>query len=417
MGKPLKRSLEFESAFTVYTALELLGEGGAGRVYGAASSDGSPVAVKLLSEDRASKDKRRRFKNEIAFLSRNTHQNIVNVIDHGVSRSGRASGPFYVMHRYDCNLRTLIEEGIAPRQVLPLFSQLLDGVEAAHLQKIVHRDLKPENVLVRRANNTLAVADFGVARFTEDLLATNVVTGPSQRLANFAYAAPEQRVPGREVGIAADLYALGLILNELFTREIPQRTDYATIGHIAPEAGFLDPLVSLLLRQNPAERPTSIQAIKQQIQRYEAEAVSLQRLNDLGDQVVPTTTVDDPLATTPPVLVGFDWNDGILTLKLDRAVSSQWIHALRNMGAFSSIMGNAPEDFSIHGNLASTRVSAHSAQQVVNSFKSWLPIATRVLRENLEAAARKAERRRLEELRRQREAEEERLRVLRSIRI
>lgn len=213
----LKTPLLFETAFSSYVADELIGEGGAGKVYAAKAGDGTAVAVKLLAEDRASKDKRSRFKNEIAFLEKNKHGSIVMVLDYGLLQSKPLSGPFYVMPRYDTSLRGLMREGISPDSVLPLFSQLLDGVEAAHLQGVVHRDLKPENVLYQRTSRTLAIADFGIARFTEDLLATWVETAPAQRMANFQYAAPEQRVQGQNVGVPADMYALGLMLNELFT--------------------------------------------------------------------------------------------------------------------------------------------------------------------------------------------------------
>jgi len=75
------------------------------------------------------------------------------------------------MPRYDGSLRDLMHEG-SPERVLPLFSQILDGVEAAHLQRVVHRDLKPENILYDRGNGRLAIADFGIAHFSEELVAT-----------------------------------------------------------------------------------------------------------------------------------------------------------------------------------------------------------------------------------------------------
>ncbi len=189
----LKTPISFETTFGTYVVDELLGEGGAGRVYGGLGIDQKPIALKILAQDKTTSDKRRRFKNEIVFLAKNKHLNIVTVIDHGISSSGEVTGPFYVMRRYDSNLRYIIHSGIPHSQVLPLFSQVLDGVEAAHLQGVVHRDLKPENILYDKESNALAIADFGTARFTEDLLATTVETGPAQRLANFQYAAPEQR--------------------------------------------------------------------------------------------------------------------------------------------------------------------------------------------------------------------------------
>ena len=176
----LKRPVSFETTFGVYVVRELLGEGGAGRVYGGTASDGTSIALKVLAEERSSVDKRRRFKNEIAFLQRNQHRHIVSVIDHGIARAGEINGPFYIMKRYHCSLRPLMMKGIAQERVLPLFSQILDGVEAAHEQEAVHRDLKPENILYDQDHDILAVGDFGIASFTEEMVATTV----KQRQAN-----------------------------------------------------------------------------------------------------------------------------------------------------------------------------------------------------------------------------------------
>jgi serine/threonine protein kinase len=84
-----------------------------------------------------------------------------------------------------------------------------------------HRDLKPENILYHMESNTLGVADFGIARFRQEDLITAVKTGPQEKLANFVYAAPEQRFAGRPVDLRADIYALRLIMNEMYTGEVP----------------------------------------------------------------------------------------------------------------------------------------------------------------------------------------------------
>lgn len=413
----LKKSIQFETAFSAYAAGEVLGEGGAGRVYGGTAADGSPVAIKLLAQDRASTEKRRRFKNEIAFLERNRHRNIVTVLDYGLLTGAPASGPFYVMRRFDCSLRDLMRTGIAPSMVMPYFSQLVDGVEAAHLQGVVHRDLKPENVLFDKASNTLAIADFGIARFTEELLATRVETAPASRLANFQYAAPEQRAPGQQVGVACDMFALGLMINEMFTGSIPQGTEYKLIASVSADYAFLDQIVSQLIRQNPAERIGSIAELKGKIQQFHSEAVSMQRLRALDNEVVPDTAIDDPSAFTAPKIVSVDWDGQMLTLTLDRVVSRDWVAALHNMGNYSSVMGYAPTSFRFSGNKAMVNVSDHAVQAVVDHFKNWLPNATSLLKQNLEQAAKRADAERRQALQRQREVEESRLRVLKSIKL
>ena len=273
----LKATIRLETAFGSYVVDELIGEGGSGRVYGGVDLDRIPIAVKVLSGDRASSDKRARFKNEIGFLARNRHSNIVTVLDHGLANAAKIKGPFYVMRRYDENLRDLMRRGIPPGAVLPLFGQILDGIESAHLQGAVHRDLKPENILYDRSAQTVAVADFGVASFTDDLLATSIETKPNERLANFVYAAPEQRMTSTRVTAAADIYALGLILNELFTDIVPHGTEYRQISGAAKDLGFLDTVVEQMIRQAPNERPANIASLKALIQRYGAEFLSQQR--------------------------------------------------------------------------------------------------------------------------------------------
>lgn len=293
----------------------------------------------------------------------------------------------------------------------------MDGVEAAHLQGVVHRDLKPENILYERDTGTLAVADFGTARFTEDLVITKVVTGPAQRLANFQYAAPEQRTPGRAVQASADIYALGLILNEMFTGEVPHGTQYRLIGHVAKEQSFLDEIVAMTIRQTPEERPASIEEIKRLVQRYRDEAVSLQRLSEINGTVIGVNEIDEPLAETPPKLIDADWDGSRLTLTLDRPVTPDWVHALQNMGSYSSVSGKPPQVFSFDGNRAFVAAEEYQIQLLIDNFKAWLPVASQTLKSRLEQAVQRAEAARKEQLRRERELEERRLRVRRNIKI
>lgn len=403
-----------ETTFDEYRLDEQIGEGGAGRVFGGTDSDGAKVAVKVLSQ--ATADKRRRFKNEVAFLARNKHPNIVTVVDHGVA-VGKVKGPFYVMRRYAGSLRDIMEKRLSPGEVMELFSQIINGVEAAHLQGVVHRDLKPENVLYDRSAKSLAVADFGVASFTEAELVTLVETGPNQRLANFQYAAPEQRARGSAVSAAADIYALGLILNEMFTAIVPHGTDYKSIGSVSRDWEFLDAIVAQMIKQNPSERPSSIAAIKQIILRYQDEAVSLQRLSRISDTVIRIGEIDDPLAIEPPVLVGAEWDNGQLRLTLNRPVSAEWVSALRNMGSQTSIMGSEPQRVEFRGATATVPAKESSAQMVVDYFKSWLPQASRVLKDQLEQNALREAAARREQLRLEREAEEQRLRVNRRLQV
>jgi len=74
-----------------------------------------------------------------------------------------------------------------------------------------------------------------------------VETQEGERLANFQYAAPEQRVRGRPVTFQADIYAFGLILNQMFTGEILQGAAFKPIGSVAPSHGYLDDVVKQMV--------------------------------------------------------------------------------------------------------------------------------------------------------------------------
>src|ERR1022692_90812 len=222
----------FETATNTYTADGSIGDGACGTVYRVSDSDGEVFAVKLLRN--ASSVKRKRFKNELGFCRRNQHERIIKVLDDGLLKDGSERLPFYVMPLYELTLRKLMNAQLLHSDILPLFSDILDGVEAAHLLKVIHRDLKPENLLVTMPRRRVVVADFGVAHFEEEDLLTAVETRAADRLANYRYSAPEQRAPGRKVDERADIFALGLILNEMFTGEVPQGTGHKAVGSVAP---------------------------------------------------------------------------------------------------------------------------------------------------------------------------------------
>jgi serine/threonine protein kinase len=193
-----KKGDTLRTAFDVYTVQQQRGAGGSGEVYEVCDSENSAFAIKILDPAKTSTSRLKRFKNEIHFCSKNTHQNVIRVLGSGVTESGAT---FYVMPLYSGTLRDLISGGIAPKAVLPYFGQVLSGVEVAHLLNVWHRDVKPENILLAGVTDTLVVADFGIAHFEEEELLTAVETKKDERLANFLYSRPSRR--SAEVGWTA----------------------------------------------------------------------------------------------------------------------------------------------------------------------------------------------------------------------
>jgi serine/threonine protein kinase len=259
---------ELRTSLDSYSIGNKIGEGGCASVYEARTqSDGQLVAVKIIKRDSVTTQRLRRFRNEFMFCMTARHPNVVPVLDHGVTETNEDGLPFFVMPRFPQTLRQLMSGHIPPSQILELFQQILTGVHFAHERGIVHRDLKPENLLWDSENKQILIADFGIAHFAQEDLYTLVETGLAERLANYKYAAPEQKERAASVGIQADIYALGLILNELFTRAVPQGTAFRTIGSVSQDHRFLDPVVDRMVRNAPEERPSSLRLVQEEILR------------------------------------------------------------------------------------------------------------------------------------------------------
>jgi len=413
----LNKPLIFATTFATYTATHIIGEGGSGRIFEASDDVGGIYAIKWLDPAKATREKIKRFKNELHFCLRNRHPHILTIVDHGVFIKGEDNSPFYVMPLYDGSLRDLLKASISPDKVLNYFAQILDGVEAAHIQGVVHRDLKPENILYVAGDDRLVVADFGIARFQEDELYTAVETKDSARLANFQYAAPEQRSRGTRLDQRADIYALGLILNEMFTGEVPSGTGYKIIAKIASNYEYLDSMVEEMMRQSPEDRIDSIEKIKNQLIGRRNEFITRQKVSELKDTVVPITELDDPLIADPPRLVNFDWDEGKLTLFFQRPVNEKWVWALQNMGSHTSVWGKGPEAFNINGDKAVINAAENEVQKIIDFFNEWLPQVNRVYKERIRVEKEQAEEKQRKELKRQIEAQEARQRVLRNTKL
>lgn len=387
----------FETISSTYTRMALIGEGGAGKVYKTKSMEGDEYALKYLPPDKVTAEKTKRFKNEMFFCERNKHPNILRVLDYGFKLVDGKKCPFYVMPIYESTLRKLINVGIAKDKVLQYFSQLLDGVEAAHLQNVCHRDVKPENILLDVKEDRLLLADFGIAQFEEEHLWTVVETVPGTRLANFQYAAPEQRKKGTGVDSRADIYALGLILNEMFTGEVPQGAGYKTITGVAPDFAYLDDIVSKMIQQDPESRPRTINDVKNMLIAQKNVFVAAQKLDENSKEVVTTS---NPGTVAPVSIVGVDYQKGILVLELNRAPEPGWVQLFQYpRESFSSLMSTGPNSFRFDGKMCSVPSNERDAQALIEFFKQYSEKATRCYQRDLIENAKREEadrRRRLE---------------------
>ena len=202
-----------------YRILKLLGEGGMGVVYLGERKDlGTQVAIKVLRDAWLSPARRERFRSEQRTLAHLNHSSIARLYDAATLNDGT---PYFVMEYVEGIPLTQYcrEHKCSVEERLQLFRSVCEAVEHAHSNAVIHRDLKPSNILVK-ADGTVRLLDFGIAKQLEslDLAIDQTMTG--LRLMTPAYAAPEQ-IRGERVGVSTDVYSLGVILYELLTGELP----------------------------------------------------------------------------------------------------------------------------------------------------------------------------------------------------
>lgn len=207
-----------------YRILGKIGEGGMGVVYYAEHDNfDEPLALKLLPPEKVhDEDALGRFHREILAMSFFDHENVVAIKDAGPAPDGTF---FLAMEFVDgCELMTLLEDQdvIPPRQVLPIFRDVLLGLGAAHDSGILHRDLKPENILVSYRDDVAKLMDFGIARIMDcstfgDKIYRSMagtVTGTPE------YLSPEQAADF-PVDQRSDLYSFGVLMYLCLSGDFP----------------------------------------------------------------------------------------------------------------------------------------------------------------------------------------------------
>lgn len=199
-----------------YEIIEALGEGGMGKVYRAFDLRiRDEVAIKVLRPE-ISADKKiiERFSNELKFARQITHKNVCRM--HEFHEDGQT---FFITMEYvrGEDLKRLIRrtKQLAPGTAVSIAKEICEGLAEAHNLGLVHRDLKPQNIMVDGEGNA-KIMDFGIARS----LRVKGLTGEGAMIGTLEYMSPEQ-VEGREADQRADIYAVGVILYEMVTGQVP----------------------------------------------------------------------------------------------------------------------------------------------------------------------------------------------------
>lgn len=279
--------------------LRLIDRGGQAIVYEAVQkSTNRRMALKVFLLGLTGADRHaRRFEREVDLLVGLRHPGIVTVYDSGTTADGH---PFIAMDYLEgrrLDVWALEELGLpcdrrSVRRLLELFAEACEAVRHAHQQGVIHRDLKPGNILID-ADGIPHVLDFGLAKATSASDSRGLtVTG--EFFGTLAYAAPEQ-VSGHpdRMDTRADVFALGVILYELLTRELPHSSDGAVADVVrrisgvvpAPPSALnpaldeeLDTIVLKALSKEPDRRYHSAAELLDDVRRYLAgEAISAKR--------------------------------------------------------------------------------------------------------------------------------------------
>ncbi|MGW2815448.1 protein kinase domain-containing protein [Streptomyces sp. NPDC001415] len=262
-----------------YELAALLGQGGMGQVWTAYDQRlDRRVAVKLLRPDRVAgvgsadevDELRRRFVRECRVTAQVDHPGLVTVHD-----AGSDGDDLYLVMQYVEGAD--LADHLAEHEPYPwpwtvaVAAQLCAVLSAVHAVPIVHRDLKPRNVMVR-PDGTVTVLDLGVASVLDS--DTTRLTHTGSPIGSPAYMAPEQAMGGT-VGPYTDLYALGVLLHELLSGDVPFAGSTALgvlhrhlyeppvpVRSLRPEVPEpLEALVLRLLAKDPQSRPSCAQEV------------------------------------------------------------------------------------------------------------------------------------------------------------
>ncbi len=245
-----------------YRIIGLLGRGGMGEVYRATDLTlDQSVALKFLPAEMSSNPGLlARFHGEVRIARQVSHPNVCRVYD-----IGEVQGmPFISMEYVDGEDLSclLLRIGRLPAdKALEMARKLCAGLAAAHDRGIIHRDLKPQNVMIDKRGEVV-IMDFGLAAVSGQLSGAEIRNGTP------AYMAPEQ-LKGAEVTMLSDVYALGLVLYELFTGKRPYegrnmqqllaQQEAAQLTSMTSIAVDIDPAVEKAIRRcldpDPAKRP------------------------------------------------------------------------------------------------------------------------------------------------------------------
>ncbi len=291
-----------------YLLLDLIGQGGMGRVYLARDTRlNRRVALKILAPERINNPRAvARFQREARVGAQLQHENLVRVYDFGES-----NGRFFLVMEF-IEGRTIghmiAEQGpMPPATAARLVRQVALGLGHAHTKGLIHRDVNPYNIMVTH-EGTAKLADLGLAI---DLTEEDRVTRDGATVGTFDYVAPEQARHSHAADIRSDIYSLGCTLYHMLAGQVPfpspslpeklfshQALEPTPLKNLVPglPAGLAE-VVRTMMRKSPEERYATPMQVVQALEPYQDDQTAAESQGDLVMR--PPTRTGSPASPHP----------------------------------------------------------------------------------------------------------------------
>lgn len=305
-----------------FVVVRTLGEGGMGQVFEVEhEAIGRHFALKILNLNPCNEETLRRFRREVRALGRVTSARVAQVTDFGVEPR---LGPYYVMELLEGET---LEDGLERehhlplQQAIPVAIDLCEALAEVHAAGIIHRDLKPSNVgLTRGGAVRVKLLDFGLAAAL-DGSELERITRSKEVVGSLPYMAPE-RFFNSPLTLSIDLYALGVVIYEMLTGELPfdgsnapmlinqhlneQPRSFQTAAPGLKLPASLEAVVFRLLDKDPAQRFSTAAAVARALQAATIDAPIPTMAEDAEDPSYASTMAAAdgavPGATSPSTM-------------------------------------------------------------------------------------------------------------------
>ncbi|MEE8482608.1 MAG: protein kinase, partial [Acidiferrobacterales bacterium] len=269
--------------FSNYDIEDVIAEGDSATVYKCAhSTHKRTVAVKVLSQQLMNRhpEVTANFKRTFHIAAKLNHPNIVQVIERGIV----GELPYLVMQYVDGMPLSdaLKRQTLDFNQKLDVALQISKALAYAHKNGVIHRNLKPSNILISSKGKIL-IADFGIAQLVD------VSPGEPPPAADLPeYISPEQKSGRSALTAATDVYALGVLLYEMFTGQYPGNPLSLPSSHDSAIPAYLDEVITTCLNPDPKKRYASAEGVKNKLLEsmwgaHIEQAAKERALHDMGD--------------------------------------------------------------------------------------------------------------------------------------